>query len=184
LQYVNPEGGYGWAKFLGETQLQWMKDVGIGIGRIFGIYGEGEEPDEDAHVVPALIRKAVLYPREEFEVWGDGNQTRDLLHVDDCVNALMQLETMATSPPVIINIGSGEAVPVKVLVKRIIAISGKAIEPMYNPTKPVGPLSRTADVARARNMLGWHPRVSLEEGLVRTFRWVEHRLGVAEVPTG
>ncbi len=184
LRYVSPEGGYGWAKFLGEVQLQWMRGVGIGIGRIFSIYGEGEEPNEDAHVVPALIRKAVLYPREKFEVWGDGNQTRDLLHVDDCVDALMQLEAIASSPPVIINIGSGEALPVKVMVGKIIAISGKTIRPAYDPTKPVGPLSRTADVSKARTLLGWQPRVGLEEGLVRTFRWVERRLGTAEVPTG
>jgi nucleoside-diphosphate-sugar epimerase len=160
-----------------------MKGVGIGIGRMFGIYGEGEEPDEDAHVVPALIRKAVLYPREKFEVWGDGNQTRDLLWVDDCVDALMKLEAKASSPPVIINIGSGEAVPVKILVEKIIAISGKIIGPVYNPTRPVGPLSRTANVSKARALLGWQPRVGLEEGLARTFRWVERRLGAAEVPT-
>jgi nucleoside-diphosphate-sugar epimerase len=161
-----------------------MRGGGIGIGRIFGIYGEGEEPDEYAHVVPALIRKAVLYPRENFEVWGDGNQTRDLLWVDDCVDALVQLEGKASYPPVIINIGSGEAVPVRVLVEKIIAISGKTIKPVYDPTKPVGPLSRTADVTRARTLLGWQPRVGLEEGLVRTFRWVEQRLGTAEAAPG
>jgi nucleoside-diphosphate-sugar epimerase len=184
LPYINPEGGYGWAKLVGEIQLKWMRDMKIGIGRIFNIYGEGEEPDRDAHVVPALIRKAILYPREEFEVWGNGNQTRDLLHVDDCVDALLKLEAIASSPPAVLNIGSGEAVSVKTLVGRIIAMSGKAITPIYKPTKPVGPLSRTADVSKARMLLGWHPRIGLEEGLARTFRWVERRLGAAEVPTG
>jgi GDP-D-mannose 3',5'-epimerase len=176
LRYINPEGGYGWAKLMGEIQLQWMKGFEVGIARIFNIYGEGEEPDNDAHVVPALMRKAVLYPQEEFRVWGNGEQTRDLLYVADAVEALLRLEEKASWPPVVVNIGSGKPVPIKVLVEKIIAISGKDIQPNYDPTKPVGPLSRTADISRARSLLGWEPSVSLEDGLQRTFRWVEMRL--------
>jgi nucleoside-diphosphate-sugar epimerase len=161
---------------MGEIQLQWMKGLQIGIGRIFNVYGEGEEPDKDAHVVPALMRKALIYPQEEFRVWGDGEQTRDFLYVSDAVEALMKLEEKASWPPVVVNIGSGKGVPIKVLVKKILAISGKDIEPIYDPTKPVGPLSRTADISRARALLGWEPRVSLEDGLRRTFRWVEGKL--------
>jgi GDP-D-mannose 3',5'-epimerase len=177
LRYINPEGGYGWAKLLGEIQLQWMRGLNIGIARIFNIYGKGEEPDENAHVVPALIRKAVLYPQEEFRVWGDGNQTRDLLYVADAVEAVLRLEAEAACPPVVVNIGSGEALPVKALVEKVIKISGKAIEPIYEPTKPVGPLSRTADVGRAKALLGWERDVSLEEGLRQTFAWASRKLG-------
>ena len=176
VRYVNPEGGYGWAKLLGEIQVRWMPGLNAGIARIFNIYGENEHPDEDAHVVPALIRKAILHPQEEFRVWGDGNQTRDLLYVADAVEALLALEGKAACPPVVVNIGSGEALPVKALVEKIIEISGKTIEPVYDPSKPVGPLSRTADVSRAKALLGWEPRVSLDEGLKRTFRWVDERL--------
>lgn len=173
---INPEGGYGWAKLLGEIQLQWMQGLDIAIARIFNIYGENEEPDEDAHVVPALIRKAVLYPAQEFKVWGDGTQTRDLLYVADAVEALIRLEKKASSPPVVVNIGSGETLPVKALVERIIEISSQPIDPLYDPTKPVGPLSRTADISRAKALLGWEPAVSLTDGLQRTFRWVNERL--------
>lgn len=176
LRYTNPEGGYGWAKLIGEIQLQWTRDPDTSIARIFNIYGEGEEPDQNAHVVPALIRKAILHPREEFRVWGDGNQTRDLLYVADAVEALLRLEAKAAWPPPIINIGSGEAVPVKKLVDKVVEISGKNIEASYDPTKPVGPLSRTADMNAAKALLGWEPKVPLAEGLERTFRWASRKL--------
>ncbi|MGB6837536.1 MAG: NAD-dependent epimerase/dehydratase family protein [Dehalococcoidia bacterium] len=178
VRYINPEGGYGWAKLLGEIQVQWMRGLNRGIARIFNIYGENEEPDENAHVVPALMRKGILYPQEEFLVWGDGNQTRDLLYVADAVEALLTLEGKTSSPPVVVNIGSGEALPVRALANKIVEISGKAIEPSYDPTKPVGPLSRTAAISRAKALLGWEPEVSLDEGLSRTYRWVAARMGV------
>jgi nucleoside-diphosphate-sugar epimerase len=176
LRYINPEGGYGWAKLLGEIQLLWMKDLDVGIARIFNVYGEGEEPGDNAHVVPALIRKAILWPQQPFSVWGDGNQSRDLLYVTDAVEALLRLEGKASSTPLVVNIGSGQAVPVKRLVERIIAISEKEIEPLYDSAKPVGPLSRTADISRAKALLGWEPKVPLEEGLQRTFQWVERKV--------
>ena len=172
---INPEGGYGWAKLLGEIQLQWMRGLDIGIARIFTVYGENEEPDQNAHAVPALIRKAILYPHEEFRVWGDGNQTRDFLYVSDAVDGLLALENKASSPPAVVNIGSGEELSIKALAEEINAISGKAIEPVYDPSKLVGPLSRTADIRRAKAVLGWEPRVSLDEGLRRTVSWVQER---------
>ena len=82
---ADPDGGYGWAKLMGELQLNQMEGLAIGIARIFNIYGENEPLGERAHVVGDLIRKAILYPKEEFRVWGSGEQTRDFLHVSDCV---------------------------------------------------------------------------------------------------
>ena len=181
MHYINPEGGYGWAKLLGEIQVRWMAGLNAGIARIFNIYGENEHPDEDTHVVPALIRKAILHPREEFRVWGDGNQTRDLLYVADAVEALVTLEKKASCPPMVVNIGSGKALSVKALVEEIVDISGKSIESIYDPTKPVGPLSRTADISRAKTLLSWEPRVSAREGLERTFRWASERLRASGV---
>jgi GDP-D-mannose 3',5'-epimerase len=183
LRYIKPEGGYGWAKLLGEIELQWMRGLDIGIARIFNIYGEGEEPDENAHVVPALLCKAILYPQEEFRVWGDGNQTRDILYVSDAVEALLALEKRASYPPVVVNIGSGHALPVKALVDKIMEISGKSIEPVYDPTRPVGPLSRTADISRAEAILQWEPKIPPEDGLRQTFRWIAGRLEALAIST-
>lgn len=173
---INPEGGYGWAKLLGEIQLSWMKDVQGAIARIFNIFGEGVALGESAHVVPALIGKAIRYPKDEFIVWGDGKQTRDFLYVSDCVDALLRCEEKASSPPIVVNIGSEHPITIGSLAEKIVKLSGKDIKIKYDPSKPVGPISRTADVTRAKALLGWQPRVSLEEGLSRTYKWVEKRL--------
>ena len=169
LRFASPEGGYGWAKLMGEMQLQWMTGIRVGIARLFNIYGETAEPDKDALVVPALVRKAILFPREEFKVWGDGNQVRDLLHTTDAVEALLKLEEKASSPPLIVNIGSGEPVSIKLLVDKVVRFSGKDINPIYDSTMPVGALSRVADISRAKTFLGWAPKVSLDDGLQRMF---------------
>jgi len=177
LRYIDPEGGYGWAKLLGEIELNWMKGPDIGMARLFNIYGEGEEPDQEAHVVPALMRRVIASSDKEFTVWGDGNQTRDLLYVTDAVEALVRLEARASSPPVVVNVGSGETTSVRALTDAIVEISGKDLKAVYDASRPVGPLSRTADITAARQVLEWEPSVSLREGLRRTFGWVEGRLG-------
>jgi nucleoside-diphosphate-sugar epimerase len=176
LRYYNPEGGYGWAKLLGEIQLSWMKNVDVGIARIFTAYGPLEPLDETAHAVPALIRKAIMYPREDFVVWGSGDQTRSFMYVSDCVEALLKLEEKASNPPLIVNIGSDKPTPIRVLAEKIVEMSGKSIEIKYDPLKPVGPLSRTADITKARKLLGWRPKISLEDGLRHTYTWAEKKL--------
>jgi nucleoside-diphosphate-sugar epimerase len=176
LRYYNPEGGYGWAKLLGEIQLSWMKNVDVGIARIFTAYGPLEPLDETAHAVPALIRKAIMYPREDFVVWGSGEQTRSFMYVSDCVEALLKLEEKASNPPLIVNIGSDKPTPIRVLAEKIVEMSGKSIEIKYDPLKPVGPLSRTADITKARKLLGWRPKISLEDGLRHTYAWAERKL--------
>lgn len=179
LRYYNPEGGYGWAKLVGEIELGWMRNVDVGIARIFTAYGPCEPLDETAHAVPALIRKAIMYPKEDFVVWGTGEQTRSFMYVSDCVEALVRLEEKASNPPLIVNVGSDEPTPIRVLAEKIVEISGKEIKIKYDPSKPVGPLSRTADITKAKRILGWRPRVSLEEGLRRTYAWAEKKLGAA-----
>lgn len=176
LRHCNPEGGYGWAKLLGEMQLGWMKNVDIGIARIFNVYGECEPLDETTYMVPALIRKAVLYPKEDFVVWGDGNQSRCLLYVSDCVEALIKLEEKASNPPLIVNVGSDEPVPIRTIAKKIVGISGMKMEIKYDLSKPVGALSRTANLERAKASLGWEPKVNLDEGLKRVYIWAQRKL--------
>ncbi len=170
---LNPDGGYGWAKLLGELQLGWMPGIAIGIARIFNVYGENEPLDERAHVTGDLVRKAVLYPRTQFRVRGDGEQSRDFLYIANCIEALVRLEALATSPPLTVNIGSGRATSIGEIAHTIARISGKGISPVFEPDQPAGPVSRTADIARARAILGWQPEISLETGLARTYAWVQ-----------
>lgn len=173
---VSPDGGYGWTKLMGEIQLGWMNDIDIGIARLFNIYGENEPLGEKAHVIADLIRKAILYPQDEFIVWGNGKQSRDFLYVSDCVDALLQLEGKASNPPITVNIGSGEPASIGTIAEKVAGLSGKDIKIVYDPTKPVGPLSRTADTSKAKTLLRWEPKIGLDEGLRRTYTWIERRL--------
>lgn len=175
---VDPDGGYGLAKILGEIQLYFLKNVKSGIARIFSAYGENEPLGANAHVVSRLMMAALKYPEEQMTIWGDGRQTRDYVYVTDCVDALILLSEKLeeVNTPLVVNIGGGKPVSMKELAEKIIAISGKDIKPVYDYKKPVGPVSRTADITRAKLVLGWEPKVTLDEGLERTYRWIENNL--------
>ena len=182
LKYYNPEGGYGWSKLLGEIQLGWMPSLSVGIARIFNCYGENMHLGEHTHAIPDLIRKAIRYPDEDFVVWGNGKQSRDFLYVSDCVNALLELENNANHRSLIVNVGSGKPVTVASIAENIVAISGKNMRIIYDPSRPVGPVSRTADISQTKALLDWEPKVDFYEGLSRTYAWVESRLNKAKVP--
>jgi nucleoside-diphosphate-sugar epimerase len=176
---VNPEGGYGWAKLLGEVALSYTTGPKVGIVRIFSVYGEGEDFRETSHVVPALIRKAIRYPEEDFRVWGDGSQSRDFLYVADCIDAFLKLEATLSKDSIkaiTLNIGAGKPVSVRTIAEKVVSISGKKINIVYEPSKPVGPLSRAADTTKAKSLLDWQPRFSLDDGLRRTYQWVLQKL--------
>ena len=179
LDYFDPDGGYGWAKLMGEIQLGWTSQIDVGIARIFNVYGENQDLVKAVHVIPALFLKANRYPEQEFVVWGDGKQSRDFLYVSDCTDALLQLEKKASSPPIIANVGSGKPVSIGTVAEKVVGLSGKDIKIIYDPTKPVGPLSRTADITKARTLLDWQPKVSLDDGLRRTYLWIQRSLGTA-----
>jgi nucleoside-diphosphate-sugar epimerase len=174
---INPDGGYGLAKLLGEIQLHWMENTKIGIARIFNVYGVNESLDEKSHAISDLIRKAMTYPQKEFIIWGDGKQSRDYVYVEDCVDALIRLEDKVSEiSPLTVNIGSGRGTPIGEIAEKIIEISGKNIKPKYDLQKPVGPLSRTADITRAKEILNWELKLSLEKGLKRTYFWIQKKL--------
>lgn len=175
---IDPDGGYGLAKIMGEIELFFMKGVRKGIARIFSAYGENEPLGQNSHVLSRFIQSAITYPTEQMIIWGDGRQTRDYVYVADCAEALIRLSDNITEvgPPLIVNVGSGRGISINELAEKVIALSGKAMKPIYEREKPVGPVSRTADISRAKQLLGWEPKVGLEEGLERTYRWIKSKL--------
>ena len=174
---INPEGGYGWAKLIGEINLDLMDSCKSGIARVFNAYGEYSELGKSAQVIPAIIRKALNYPKQPFVVWGDGTPTRNFIYIKDCVEALLKLEEHASYPPLKVNVGNPtEPVTIRELAEKIISVSSKKIEMTFDPTKPLGPISRTPDVKKAENELGWKPTTRLREGLERTYKWAEQFL--------
>jgi len=176
---VNPEGGYGWAKYIAEKQLSLMPDTSYGVARIFHAYGKNIylKPDR-SQVIASLIRKAARYPAEGFTVWGDGRQRRCFVYIDDAVDALMRLEKHVDKHgSLTVNIGSTEEITVRELARLIVRLSKKDIPLKFDESKPTGALNRMPNLERVKKVLGWSPTTALPDGLAKTFEWAEGRLG-------
>jgi nucleoside-diphosphate-sugar epimerase len=175
---VNPEGGYGWAKYIGEKQLALMSCVTAGVARIFHAYGENIylKPDR-SQVIGSLIRKAIRYPREGFVVWGDGNQRRCFVFVDDAIDAIFRLrDYIEKRGSLTVNVGSTEETSVRELARRTVELSKKPITIEFDSSKPTGALNRMPDLERVKKTLDWSPTTSFADGLERTFEWAKGRL--------
>lgn len=175
---ANPEGGYGWSKYLAEKELSLMTGVRVGVARIFHAYGRNIylKPDR-SQVVGSLIRKAINYPREEFVVWGDGRQRRCFVYIDDALDAVFRLmEHVERDGNLTVNVGSTDEVTVRQVAERVIALSGKDIRMTFDAAKPRGALNRTPDLTRVARALGWKPTTPFDEGMARTFEWARGRL--------
>ena len=161
---------YGWAKLMGERSLQaYHEQYGIdaSIVRIFTAYGPREN---ETHAIIALIAKAYA-GQDPFEIWGDGEQTRNFTYVKDVTRALrLAAENVTDGTPV--NAGISRYVSINEVVEQIFECLGE--EPgdiEYMTDKPVGVRHRAADTARAADVLGWEPEYTLEEGLEATVDW-------------
>jgi len=180
---ANPATTYGWAKLLGEIQCKsYYLDYGIksSVVRIFNAYGENESLDPKwSHAIPSLIRKAILYPEEEYRIFGDGKQERAFLYVQDCVDGLiLAMERIENAEP--INLGSDELISIQKLAEKIAEISGKHIGIEHDLTGPQGTRRYCADLTKMKKILNWTPKVSLDEGLLVTYEWARGKLNVVK----
>jgi GDP-L-fucose synthase len=141
------------------------------------LYGPGDHFDlHNAHVLPALLRKfheAKETGARQVTVWGTGTPRREFLYVDDLADACLFLMRVYDGPE-IINVGVGEDMSIRDLATLVAEIVGYSGEIVYDTTKPDGTPQKLLDVSRLRE-LGWRPRVSLQEGLQRTYRWYLQR---------
>lgn len=178
-QPLDPEGGYGWAKYIGEMQLNMMAKCGIktGIARIFKSYGPCDDySDKSGQVVCMLCRKAVNYPTEPFIVWGDGSVTRNLVYIDDLVRGFIKLEKYMDKESLTVNFGGETPISVKKIAKGIVKASGKRIKIEYDESRKSGPQSRIPDLSLAKEKLDWSPKIGLKKGLKETYEWMEQEL--------
>ena len=138
------------------------------------IYGPGDNFDlEKSHVLPALIRKgheAKVKNRCQVTIWGTGTPRREFLHADDLADALRFLLENYESPE-IINVGYGEDVTIRELVQIIARVVGVEIEILFDTSKPDGTPRKLLDSTRLQ-ALGWKPRISLKDGILRTYQWL------------
>ncbi|MFW6121003.1 MAG: NAD-dependent epimerase/dehydratase family protein [Petrotogales bacterium] len=175
-QKLDPEGGYGWAKYMGEKQLEMMAKTGIkvGIARIFKSYGPCDDySPESGQVVLSLMRKAINYPDEPYVVWGDGQATRCLVYIDDLIDALIKMEGYLQKKSITVNLGGDIPHKIRELAERIVELSGKKVNIKYDKSKPSGPKSRIPNLDRANEELNWRPSIGLDYGLRKSYDWMK-----------
>lgn len=176
----DPRGGYGWQKLFTEKMCEfYAAQYGLGtrVARLATIYGP-HSPIGEAEKAPiAICRKviqAIQRGSDEIEIWGDGQQTRSFLYVDDCMDALIAL--LRSDYPGAVNIGSTERVTVNELVSIVEAEAGVKLRRVYQADMPQGVRHRMSDVTLAREQLGWQEATPLREGIRKTFQWVRSEL--------
>jgi GDP-L-fucose synthase len=145
---------------------------------VVNLYGPGDNFDpETSHVIPALVRKcqdAVDAGRQEIEIWGTGNATREFLYVEDAARGIVAgLERLEGSDPV--NLGAGFEISIRDLAQRIAAASGFTGRFRFDPSQPDGQPRRSLDTSRAERQLGWQSETTFDEGLRRTVAWFRGR---------
>lgn len=173
-----PESAYGWSKLMGQLEIGYLeKEVGIPCCTLMfhNVYGTPTDLGERSQVIPALIRKAINYPEEPFNIWGSGEQGRAFIYVDDIVDALISALDKGWGHGHI-QIGPGFCTSIREVAEKIIEISGKDIQPFYDISRPEGDKARCADFSKAKEILDWEPTVSLERGLRECYRWAEEQI--------
>lgn len=183
---AQPQDAYGWEKLVTERLCtHYRLDYGletriVRLHNVFGPLGTWRGGREKAPA--ALCRKiavAKLTGNPEVEIWGDGKQTRSFLYVDDCIEGIQRVMRSDYSDP--LNLGQDRLISVDDLADLIASIAGTTIVKVHRPG-PEGVRGRNSDNARVQEAVGWSPTVSLEEGLARTYAWIEHQVASHPAP--
>ena len=173
---VGPRGVYDEAKRFAEAMTMAyhrVHGVETRIVRIFNTYGTAMRV-EDGRAIPAFFSQALR--GEDVTVFGDGSQTRSLCYVSDLVDGIFRLMSSDVSDPV--NIGNPHELTIRQLAEKVIALTGSRSRIVSRPLPVDDPKIRQPDITRARKLLGWEPRVTLDEGLPRTLEYFKKKLGL------
>jgi nucleoside-diphosphate-sugar epimerase len=177
-----PDSEYGWEKLFSERlYLSFMRNYGVQvrITRFHNIFGpEGTWCGGREKAPAALCRKvAEAEDGSEIEIWGDGEQTRSFLYIDECVEGVRRLMESDCAEPV--NIGSEEMVTINQLATMIMDIAGKELT-IRHIAGPLGVRGRNSDNRLIREKLGWAPARPLREGLEKTYHWIEEQVRASQ----
>jgi nucleoside-diphosphate-sugar epimerase len=182
-----PEDGYGWEKLFAERMCRhFAEDFGLTarVARYHNVYGPYGTWDGGREKAPAaLCRKvaqAKLSGTHEIEIWGDGEQTRSFMYIDDCLYGTTTIMESDIDFP--INLGSAEMVSINQLVDIIEDIAGVRVKRSYDLDAPKGVRGRSSDNTLIESELGWSPSISLRDGLEKTYAWIFDQI-VARVPS-
>ena len=177
---AQPQDAYGWEKLVTERLVtHYGQEYGLEtrIVRFHNIFGPLGTWDGGREKAPAAMCRKVaiakLSGNPEIEIWGDGEQTRSFCFIDDCTDGMLRLMRSDYSLP--LNLGQDRMVTINELADMVAAIAGVSIEKKH-VAGPQGVRGRNSDNTRLRQVLGWEPSIFLEEGLRRTYVWIEHQI--------
>ncbi|MGA7382906.1 MAG: NAD-dependent epimerase/dehydratase family protein [Terriglobales bacterium] len=171
------EDGYGWEKLFSERMCRhFREDYGLRtrVARYHNVYGPHGTWFGGREKAPAAICRKVIEAKlkgqTEIPVWGDGNQTRSFMYIDDCLKGTQMIMNSDILDP--INLGSSEMVTINQLIDIAEDIAGKKFKRVYDLTAPKGVNGRNSDNTMIKKLLHWEPSISLREGLEKTYRWI------------
>lgn len=173
-----PDSEYGWEKLFSERlYLAYCrnKDLNVSIARFHNIFGPLGTWNGGKEKAPAAICRKVLESNGEIEIWGDGNQTRSFLYVDECVEGIRRLVKSDINIP--INIGSDEMVTINQLVDLACSFEGKNLKKIHKYSAPTGVRGRNSDNKLVKNLINWSPSAKLVDGLRDTYFWIKGQMG-------
>ena len=178
---ADPEDGYGWEKLFSERMCRhFTEDFGLEtrVVRYHNIYGPMGTFDGGREKAPAaLCRKIILAKKnnkKEIDVWGDGEQTRSFLYIDDCIRGT--LDVFNSEKKDVFNIGSEEQVSINEMIEIIEEIADYKVKKNYQLDKPKGVRGRSSDNTFVNKNIGWKPSLTLKQGLTKTYSWIEEQI--------
>ena len=175
------EDGYGWEKLFSERMCRHFREdfrLTTRVARYHNVYGPEGTWDGGREKAPAAICRKVaaakMSGRHEIEIWGDGEQTRSFMYIDDCIQGTQMIMHSEITEP--INLGSSELVTINQLVDIVERIAGVRLHRKYDLSAPKGVRGRNSDNTMIRECLGWEPSIRLEDGLEKTYRWIHDQM--------
>ena len=171
------EDGYGWEKLFSERMARhFLEDYGLQtrVARFHNVYGPNGTWSGGREKAPAAISRkvaeAVISRKHQIEIWGDGEQTRSFMYIDDCIEGILRIMQSDISEP--LNLGSSELVSINQLVSIVEDIAKIKLERLYKLDAPKGVRGRNSDNTKIQQLLGWQPSIELVTGMEKTYSWV------------
>ena len=182
---AQPEDGYGWEKLFSERMCRhFTEDFSLQtrVIRYHNVYGPLGTYDGGREKAPAALSRKIalakLNNQKEIEVWGDGEQTRSFMYIDDCLEGTKKIFNSDLKDPY--NLGSDEQVSINQLIDMIETIADFKVNRKYLLDKPKGVRGRSSDNTQINLDLGWAPSIKLIDGLTKTYNWIENQIKSGE----
>lgn len=176
-----PEDGYGWEKLFSERMCRhFYEDFGLDVRivRYHNVYGPMGTFDGGREKAPAALCRKVISAKinndNEVEVWGDGEQTRSFMYIDDCIKGTLKI--FESEYRDVFNVGSDEQVSINQMLDKIEKISNYQFKRKYLLDKPKGVRGRSSDNTFIKSKINWAPSITLEDGLIKTYSWIEEEI--------